>query len=138
MVSLVAEPVEQIWRAANRISVQCRSGSRGKMGALAEGLAGGGYLICDCCGWAKLNFGRDKQAATHSHRIRQSECKGKLRWRSLAHTYETDIMQLRLESLGLSVPQWVSTLYALLEGSANGLEISMSDIDGAMHPRRRR
>ncbi|GAA4211636.1 DEAD/DEAH box helicase [Microbispora amethystogenes] len=134
VVSLAAEPVEQIWRATNGLTVQCRSGSRGKMVALAEGPSGGGYLICDWCGWATPNFGRGKQAATHSHPMRQSECKGKLRWRSLAHTYETDIMQLRLESLGLSKPQWISTLYALLEGAANGLEISRSDIDGAVHP----
>ncbi|SNT42647.1 Helicase conserved C-terminal domain-containing protein [Streptosporangium subroseum] len=134
VVSLAAEPVEQLWRSASGLAVQCRSGSRGKMIALAEGPTGGGYLICDWCGWATPNLGRGKQTATHTHPMRQSECKGKLRWRSLAHSYETDIMELRLESLSLSWPQWISTLYALLEGAADGLEISRSDIDGAVHP----
>jgi ATP-dependent helicase YprA (DUF1998 family) len=57
-----------------------------------------------------------------------------LRWRSLAHSYETDILRLRLHSPGLdSRAQWHSLLYALLEGAAEGLEISRNDIDGAVH-----
>ncbi|WP_326641567.1 DEAD/DEAH box helicase [Streptosporangium sp. NBC_01755] len=134
VVSLADDPVKRLWRSASGLSVLCRSGSRGEMIALAEGPTGSGYLICDWCGWATPNFGKGRQSATHTHPMRQSECKGKLSWRSLAHTYETDIMELRLESLSLSWSQWISTLYALLEGAADGLEISRGDIDGAVHP----
>ncbi len=58
-----------------------------------------------------------------------------LRWRSLAHSYETDIVELRFDTPGLTdAAQWRSALYALLEGAADGLEISRDDIDGALHP----
>jgi ATP-dependent helicase YprA (DUF1998 family) len=58
-----------------------------------------------------------------------------LRWRSLAHGYETDILLLRFNAPGLStMGQWRSLLQALLEGAADGLEISRDDVDGVVHP----
>jgi ATP-dependent helicase YprA (DUF1998 family) len=66
--------------------------------------------------------------------LRGKPCTGPLRWRSLAHTYETDILRLRLDAPGLDTwAQWHSVLYALLEGAADGLEISRTDIDGVVH-----
>jgi ATP-dependent helicase YprA (DUF1998 family) len=100
--------------------------------ALAEGPGGAGFLICDWCGWGTPNHGRP--ASSHVSPLRGKPCTGPLRWRSLAHTYETDILRLHLDAPGLStMAQWHSLLYAVLEGAADGLEISRADIDGLVH-----
>ncbi|GGL15910.1 DEAD/DEAH box helicase [Planomonospora parontospora] len=131
VVQLAADPVEFNWRTAGGMMVRARSGERGVMVALSEGIGGAGYLICDWCGWATPNLGR--KAPSHSSPLRQAECKGQLQWRSLAHRYETDILELCFDGLSMPWAEWLSTLYALLEGAAYGLEISRDDIDGTVH-----
>lgn len=132
VVSLGEELGENRWRAESGAVAWCRSGARGRLVALAEGPGGRGFLICDWCGWGAPNRGRAPTG--HTDPLRSRPCTGPLRWRSLAHGYETDILWLRLHAPGLdSRAQWYSLLYALLEGAAEGLEISRNDIDGAVH-----
>nr|WP_221474563.1 DEAD/DEAH box helicase [Planomonospora venezuelensis] len=126
VVSLGVELDERIWRSPSGATVWCRSGSRGRLVGISEGQGGSGFLICDWCGWGTPNLGRTPKS--HLHPLRRSPCTGPLRWRSLAHGYETDILELRFDTPGLS---W-SVLYALLEGAADGLEINRDDVDGTM------
>src|SRR5271165_2478510 len=78
--------------------------------------------------------GHGRPARSHVNPLRGKPCTGPLRWRSLAHTYETDILRLRVDAPGLdSRAQWHTLLYALLEGAAEGLEISRADISGVVH-----
>ena len=101
-------------------------------GVAGRGARRRGFLICDWCGWGAPNHGRAPRS--HVNPLRGKPCTGPLRWRSLAHTYETDILRLRLDAPGLdTLAQWHSLLYALLEGAADGLEISHADIDGVVH-----
>jgi ATP-dependent helicase YprA (DUF1998 family) len=132
VVSLGEELAEVRWQARTGALAWCHSGTRGRLVALAEGPGGAGFLICDWCGWGAPNHGRP--AASHVNPLRGKPCTGPLRWRSLAHTYETDILRLRLDAPGLGTrAQWHSLLYAVLEGAADGLEISRTDIDGLVH-----
>jgi len=132
VVSLGEELAEVRWRAGGGALAWCHSGARGRLVSLAEGPGGSGFLICDWCGWGAANRGR--APASHVSPLRGRPCTGPLRWRSLAHTYETDILLLRLDAPGLdSTAQWHSLLYAVLEGAADGLEISRADIDGVVH-----
>jgi hypothetical protein len=130
IVSLGEELGERRWAAPDGAAVWCRSGSRGRLVVLSEGPSGGGFLICDWCGWGAANLG--KTAKSHLNPLRRTECTGPLRWRSLAHTFETDILELRFDAPGTDPGQWLSVLYALLEGAADGLEISRNDVDGAV------
>ncbi|MEV4296066.1 DEAD/DEAH box helicase [Microbispora rosea] len=131
VVKLADDPTPFHWRTPGGMTVRCHSGARGEMIALSEGPAGAGYLICEWCGWATPNLGR--AVKSHISPLRQSECTGPLQWRTLAHKYETDILEIRFEGLSQDWPGWLSTLYALLEGAAYGLEISRDDIDGTVH-----
>ncbi|TDU05352.1 helicase-like protein [Streptomyces sp. 846.5] len=135
VVSLGEELAESRWesRAQGGGAVAwCRSGARGRLVALSEGPGNSGFLICDWCGWGGANRGRAPK--THADPLRGRPCTGPLRWRSLAHSYETDILRLRLDTPGLDTrAQWHSLLYALLEGAAQGLEISRDDIGGTVH-----
>jgi len=132
VVSLGTELAEKRWQAATGALAWCHSGTRGRLVSLAEGPGGSGFLICDWCGWGGPNQGRAPRS--HVDPLRGKPCTGPLRWRSLAHTYETDILRLRLDAPGLDTrAQWHTVLYALLEGAAEGLEISRGDINGVVH-----
>jgi ATP-dependent helicase YprA (DUF1998 family) len=132
VVSLGTELAETRWQAPTGALAWCHSGTRGRLVSLAEGPGGRGFLICDWCGWGGPNHGRAPRS--HVNPLRGKPCTGPLRWRSLAHTYETDILRLRLDAPGLdNRAQWHTVLYALLEGAAEGLEISRGDIGGVVH-----
>ena len=132
VVSLGTELAETRWHAPTGALAWCHSGTRGRLVSLAEGPGGSGFLICDWCGWGGPNHGRAPRS--HLNPLRGKPCTGPLRWRSLAHTYETDILRLRLDAPGLDTrAQWHTVLYALLEGAAEGLEISRGDIGGVVH-----
>jgi ATP-dependent helicase YprA (DUF1998 family) len=132
VVSLGEELTEARWRAPGGAVAWCHSGARGRLVSLAEGPGGSGFLICDWCGWGGPNHGR--APASHVSPLRARPCTGPLRWRSLAHTYETDILRLQVDAPGLNArATWHTLLYALLEGAAEGLEISRGDIDGVVH-----
>jgi hypothetical protein len=132
VVSLGEELAEARWQAPGGAVAWCRSGARGRLVSLAEGPGGSGFLICDWCGWGGPNHGR--APASHVNPLRGKPCTGPLRWRSLAHSYETDILSLRVDAPGLGGREhWRTLLYALLEGAAEGLEISRGDIDGVVH-----
>jgi ATP-dependent helicase YprA (DUF1998 family) len=131
VVSLGEELGETRWQSAGAVA-WCRSGARGRLVSLSEGPGGNGFLICDWCGWGAPNRGRAPK--THTDPLRDRPCTGPLRWRSLAHSYETDILRLRVDALGLDTrAQWHSLLYALLEGAAQGLEITRDDLGGTVH-----
>jgi ATP-dependent helicase YprA (DUF1998 family) len=132
VVSLGTELAETRWQAPAGALAWCHSGARGRLVSLAEGPGGSGFLICDWCGWGGPNHGRAPRS--HVSPLRGKPCTGPLRWRSLAHSYETDILRLRLDTPGLGTrAQWHTVLYALLEGAAEGLEISRGDIGGVVH-----
>jgi len=136
--SLAAEAIRKAtWLTSDGGAVYARSGSRGQLIALSEGPTGAGYLICDWCGAGRTLDG--KRLTAHTHLLRNIECTGPMRQRSLAHPYETDLLDLTFDCLSLpnsaEPPLWRSMLYALLEGAAVSLELSRDDIDGTLHRR---
>ncbi|GAA5105227.1 DEAD/DEAH box helicase [Haloechinothrix salitolerans] len=135
VVSTAVDPVLREWQASGGGVVTSRAGERGQLIAISEGPNGSGYLICDWCGWGCAIEGR--QIKSHPHLLKNSECRGPLQARSLAHKYETDVVELSfdgIDPLVNSVPErWLSGLFALLEGASSGLEISRDDIGGALY-----
>ncbi|MGW4638433.1 DEAD/DEAH box helicase [Sphaerisporangium sp. NPDC004334] len=137
VLSLAAEVEETVWKAAGGAMIWSRAGTRGRLIALSEGPNGAGYLICDYCG-AGVPVAR-RAPKTHTHLLRGTECAGPLRRRSLAHPYETDILDLTFNHLAMplaaTTASWYSVLYALLEGAAERLELSRDDIGGTLYSR---
>jgi hypothetical protein len=135
VLSLAAEVEETTWQLANGGTATTRAGSRGQLIAISEGPNRGGYLICDWCGWGTPV--RPKVPAKHPHLLRDRDCTGPLQLRALAHRYETDILAISFDALAAplaSHSHWRSTLYALLEGVSERLQISRDDIDGTLYP----
>ncbi|WP_028925071.1 DEAD/DEAH box helicase [Pseudonocardia acaciae] len=126
-----------VWRTHDGGSVRARSKARGELIAVSEGPNGGGYLICDWCGAGHSVL--SKPAKSHPHLLRNTECAGPMRQRSLAHPYETDLLDLSFDPLAvpptMAKDAWLSLLYGLLEGAAIGLELGRDDIGGTLYRR---
>ena len=135
VLSLATEVEEATWQLANGGTVTTHAGSRGQLIAVSEGPNRGGYLICDWCGWGTPV--RPKVPGKHPHLLRDRDCTGPLQLRALAHRYETDIVAISFDALAAPFAvkdHWRSTLYALLEGVSERLQISRDDIDGTLYP----
>ncbi|WP_433700863.1 DEAD/DEAH box helicase [Nocardiopsis sp. CA-288880] len=134
VLRLAAEPEDHVWPLPGGGEVLCRAGSRGELVAISDGPAGQGYRICGWCGWG-TGTASGKVPTEHANPLKGSSCSGPLSHLSLAHRYETDIVEIsfggRLD-IGRSPDQTrYSLLYALLEGASSALDISRDDIDGA-------
>ncbi|MEU9887673.1 DEAD/DEAH box helicase [Sphaerisporangium sp. NPDC051011] len=137
VLSLAAEVEEAMWHAPGGAMIRSRAGTRGRLIALSEGPTGAGYLICDYCGAGVPLSSRVTKS--HTHLLRGTDCTGPLRRRSLAHPYETDILDLTFNHLAMplaaTTASWRSVLYAMLEGAAERLELSRDDIGGTLYSR---
>ena len=137
MLSRGAEEFEYSWPLANGSKATTWAGERGKLIAISEGRNSAGFLICDWCGWGTAVGA--KVPPSHPDLLKDSECKGPLQMKSLAHPYETDLLEVTFDSVpglpGMTVGEWRSVLYALLEGASDCLDISRDDIDGTLYPK---
>lgn len=131
-----AEEFENIVPLANGGTATTRAGERGELIAISEGVGGAGFRICQRCGWGTAAAG--KVPSSHPHLLRDGGCDGPLMWRSLAHPYQTDLLEITFDSIAaprMSRTEWRSVLYALLEGASDCLDISRDDIDGTLYPK---
>jgi hypothetical protein len=123
--------------SVQRGKVAIWAGERGKLIAISEGRNSAGFLICDWCGWGTV--AGPKVKGSHPHLLKDGECTGPLQMKSLAHPYETDLLEITFDSIpglsGTTVGEWRSVLYALFEGAFECLDISRDDIDGTLYPK---
>lgn len=118
--------------------VDWRVGERAKLCVVNEGPNDSRYAICDYCGYAvpgnqqgTARKTKNSQPKPHKHTRTGADCHGLLRSRSLAHSYETDVLNISF-SRGTTTAQSRSMLYAILNAAADVLEISRDDIDGTV------
>lgn len=107
----------------------------GKLVVVNKGPEGAGFLLCRSCGHGKpASWGRaQRRDASHKNPRTDRECNGMLVRRDLGHELLTDVVEIRLEYYPkYSAEVWLSVLYALLEGAANGLGIRRDDLDGTL------
>lgn len=127
------------WPLAGGGSVVTTAGERGTLVAISDGPGGSGYFLCDWCGWGtpRAACAGNKSPKSHQDPLRARDCIGTTRLRSLAHKYETDLLEVDFGGYpagAWNYGQWRSVLYALLEGASDLLEISRDDIDGTLYP----
>ncbi|GAB2822110.1 DEAD/DEAH box helicase [Actinocorallia aurea] len=128
---------ELLWRLANGGTVTANAGARGELIAISNGRTGSGHMICERCGWGAPPNSRQTKGR-HLSPLRGTECGGPLKPRTLAHRYETDILELAFDARALPAADdgiLLSLTSALLEGAANELQISADDINGTLHPK---
>ncbi|SDT60812.1 DEAD/DEAH box helicase [Actinoplanes derwentensis] len=114
-------------------AVAVRAGARGELIAISDGPLGRGYFICSSCGFGRPTIGG---LAGHQSPLSGRDCRGRLENLSLAHKYQTDVLELHFEGatvVGLDDSAWRSIAYAVVEGAVLALEISRDDVDATMY-----
>ncbi|WP_125078120.1 DEAD/DEAH box helicase [Mycobacterium sp. P7213] len=133
VVDVGDEVKTKILQAPSGIEVAARAGKSATMAVISDG-GGGGFHVCDWCGWADV-YELSKTRRKHNNPTTGQECTGTPSVLSLGHRYQTDVAEFTFKGprfLGVSEESWLSTLYALLGGASEALEISRDDIDGAL------
>ncbi|GAA0628990.1 DEAD/DEAH box helicase [Sporichthya brevicatena] len=114
--------------------VLAQVGVRGRLLALSDGPNGRGFAICGWCGYAQPQT--EKASAKHTHPATGQDCTGNMSNKSLAHEFETDMLEIVLPP-GLAPVKDLalarSMLYALVETACEQLEIARSDVDGTLY-----
>ncbi|MEH0985437.1 DUF1998 domain-containing protein [Micromonospora sp. CPCC 205556] len=114
-------------------TVTIRAGARGELIAISDAGGGRGFLICATCGFGRPTI---DGIASHQSPLSGRDCRGRLENLSLAHKYQTDVLELSIEGTatdGLDDGAWRSVAYGLVEGAVIALEISRDDIDATMY-----
>jgi len=121
------------WSGTREVSVAARAGARAWLAVISDG-DGAGFQVCDWCGWAEAAE-RGRRRRTHQRPETGADCDGPLRTVSLGHRYQSDVAEFTFTGVSYDradEAHWQSTLYAILEGASEALEISRDDIDGAL------
>jgi len=110
--------------------ITMKKASPGLMVVLCEGRRGEGFYICGGCG-----AGFSKRERNHKTPFGQ-DCNGTLEQVSLGHEFVTDVLQLQFhpELVGGMAAVWFaySLAYALVEGTAEVLEIPSTDLSATV------
>ena len=112
----------------------------GKLFVLNQGINGRGLHICPSCGYAKdpITILRKHE---HDNKFKKVCANKKFVKASLGQTFSTDILKITLPAYTVSTEtyegiekkdQYLSVLYAILEGASKALDISREDISGCI------
>lgn len=121
------------WVRSDGLKVTARAGVRAWLAVVSDGV-GDGFQLCEWCGWARVTD-RGNRRRKHFRPDNDKECDGPLETVSLGHRYQSDVAEFTFDSIPYLRDQeanWLSSLYAILEGASHALEISRDDIDGAL------
>ena len=113
----------------------------GKLFVLNQGKNGRGLRICPSCGFANdpATVLRGNRHETKYGKICNNRS---LQYASLGHSFSTDILKIKLpdHKVEIEMPegtgaknQYLSVLYAILEGASTELDISRDDINGCVY-----
>jgi hypothetical protein len=121
------------WSGPGGLNVKAKAGVRATLAVVSDGL-GDGFQVCQWCGWAQANE-RGNRRRKHQRPESGKDCDGPLERVSLGHRYQSDIAEFTFDGVPFRTDReahWLSSLYAILEGASEALEISRDDIDGAL------
>ena len=121
------------WAAPNGLKVSARAGVRAWLAVVSDG-TGEGFQLCQWCGWARAAQ-RGSRRTKHERPDNGRECDGPPEKISLGHRYQSDVAEFTFDGLAYQrdhEANWLSALYAILEGASYVLEINRDDIDGAL------
>lgn len=111
----------------------------GKLFVLNRGTNGSGIRVCPRCGFAT---GHDTILKGNKHETKYGKsCSNPLVSVALGHEFSTDILKIKLPNHMVNIEttdgnptkdQYISILYAILEGASTALDINRADINGCI------
>lgn len=121
------------WSGRGGLKVTARAGIRAWLAVVSDG-RGEGFDLCEWCGWA-APVERGARRKKHQRPENGRECGGRLERITLGHRYQSDVAEFTFDGVPYNrdhEANWLSALYAILEGASNALEITRDDINGAL------
>lgn len=121
------------WSGPTGLRITARAGVRAWLSVVSDGV-GDGFQLCEWCGWATASE-RGSRRKKHQKPENGRDCDGPLEKVSLGHRYQSDIAEFTFDGIPYNrdhESNWLSALYAILEGASHALEITRDDIDGAL------
>lgn len=121
------------WSGPTGLRITARAGVRAWLSVVSNG-AGDGFQLCQWCGWA-MTGERGSRRKKHQKPENGRDCDGPLERISLGHRYQSDIAEFTFDGIPYQrdhESNWLSALYAILEGASQALEMTRDDIDGAL------
>lgn len=121
------------WAGPGGLKVTARAGVRAWLAVVSDG-RGEGFELCEWCGWA-APVERGTPRKKHQRPENGKDCGGRLERVSLGHRYQSDVAEFTFDGVAYNrdhESNWLSALYAMLEGASNALEITRDDINGAL------
>lgn len=121
------------WSAPTGLTITARAGVRAWLSVVSDGV-GDGFQLCEWCGWATVSE-RGGKRKKHQDPNNGRDCGGPMEKISLGHRYQSDIAEFTFDGIPYQrdhESNWLSALYAILEGASQALEITRDDIDGAL------
>ena len=103
----------------------------GKLAVINRGRSGNGLFVCTTCGFVS----ELKPKAKHKNKYGYECVNQYLRNLSIGHTFNSDILKISLPHHNGEYDvsdQWISVLYAMLEGASSYLGIDRNDINGCV------
>lgn len=135
--SYVESPGDEIgqyhWSGTGGMRVTARAGVRAWLAAVSDG-AGDGFQLCEWCLWS-VPVVRGSKPKKHQRPDTGKDCPGRYQTISLGHRYQSDVAEFTFDRIPYQKDHednWLSALYAILEGASYGLEISRDDIGGSL------
>lgn len=124
-----------------RLEIRHRYSRYGKLALVNPGRFNRGFRVCYACGFAEpapeqATGRRRRTPPAHNNPRTGRPCRGRLYTRHLGHEFITDVLELQFRGILVSTDeyeQWLSLLFALLEGAAEALGIRRDDLDGTLY-----
>ncbi len=129
--------LEEVTGLGGTTKVRARTSRQGQINIINRGPLGGGYLICEWCGYGTPGNVQRKRTKTGEYPEHEDprrpgrKCKGSLRHQHLGHQLLTDVTEVSID-YPLTYEEAMSTLYAILEG-VNAVGVARGDVDGTVH-----
>lgn len=135
------EPAAVAELSGDLIHLALRYSRLGKLALVNAGRDNAGFTICTSCGWAEpvtptATGRRTRRKAQHDNPRTGQPCKGRTENWHLGHEFITDVLELRFTGALPPADEyavWLSTLYAILEGTGETLSIPRDDLDGTLY-----
>lgn len=128
--------------SSDEIEIRYRYSRYGLLTMVNSGPTGVGYRVCQYCGYSEPVTNRynrrklSKKDKTHKNPRTGKDCRGFFETLHLGHKFTTDVLELQFRGAFAQHrdwDEWLSILYAILEGASDGLGIKRDDLNATIY-----